>query len=72
MLGLTHEEIREILNERWAKMGEALRALPEDANVGDLVDLRVEHTHLLVLEVVEANNRRLADQLEKLGVLPRE
>ena len=69
-LGLTPEELQEEIATRLARLDALAEHAEEESQFADYDRFVAELAYQRAAELIEANNRRLAEQLTALGVLP--
>jgi hypothetical protein len=69
-LGLTPEELQEEIAARLARLDALAEHAEEETQFAEYDRFVAELAFQRAAELIEANNRRLAEQLTALGVLP--
>jgi hypothetical protein len=69
-LGLTPEELQQEIATRLARLDALAEHAEEETQFADYDRFVAELAYQRAAELIEANNRRLVEQLTALGVLP--
>ena len=69
-LGLTPEELQREIAARLARLDALAEHAEEETQFADYDRFVAELAYQRAAELIEANNRRLAEQLTALGILP--
>jgi hypothetical protein len=69
-LGLTPEELQQEITTRLARLDALAEHAEEETQFADYDRFVAELAYQRAAELIEANNRRLVEQLTALGVLP--